>query len=358
MKFLLKSIALALPLMLSAMSANAETPLKVNVLYPSISQSQQALILTGTVIAKQHSDMAPLQSGLVRSLYVDQGEQVTKGQKLLTLDSKLAELQLEQSKAAVAAAKTNKKEADRLYKEVLALSQKELIAKTLLEERIAAIAIAEADLARDMAQLALRQEMVDRHTLYAPFTGVIAKRNVDLGEWVTEQMSVFTLVARDGLRLSLEIPQEYYARLASEQDIEVILLSDFGEHKSSRVTLSQLVGVVNNSSRTLTALVDLPKDTYLIAGMSAKAEILLPKDLTRLTWLPKSAIKQHPDGGASVFTLEDNKSKRYLVEIVERQPDMIAIKGIPEGVPIVTSGVELLTEGVELEVDQITGEAQ
>lgn len=344
------SVSLALSL------AAAAEATKVDVFYPAVSHASQSLVLTGTVEAKQDAELAPLRSGVIAELFAEQGDRVEAGQKLMAMDAVLAELELQRYMAEVASAQAAKVEAERLYQEILGLSQKRLVPQTQREERRSAVAVADAEFKRAAALLELQQEILRRHVLYAPFSGVIAARNVDKGEWVTEQVSVFTLVEQQNLRLKLDIPQEYYGQLADQTDIDVILVPDFEDAQPTQVTLSRLVSVVNNTSRTMTALVDLPDETLLVPGMSARAEVFLPKASHAVIWIPKSSIKQHPDGGSSIFTVEQSKAKRYLVEIVRQQQDKVAVKGAPEAEAIVISGVELLRDGTELEINKVTGE--
>ena len=72
----------------------AAESIQVDVVYPESSQVQQVLTLTGTVEAVQNAALASLQSGVVKSLYVEIGDKVTKGQPLMALDAKLANLNL------------------------------------------------------------------------------------------------------------------------------------------------------------------------------------------------------------------------------------------------------------------------
>ncbi|MBW8192430.1 efflux RND transporter periplasmic adaptor subunit [Neiella marina] len=352
-----KKIQVLVMFLAVAAPLGAAERVSVDIYYPKFTPTQQKLILTGDVEAKQHADLAPLQHGVVKSLYVDQGQQVTAGQKLLQLDSKLAELALTQAEAELAAGKTSHQEAKRLFEEMLALSHKQLVAQSLLEERRAVVALAEAELSRLQAGLALQREIVERHTLYAPFAGVIAERHVDVGEWVTVQTRVFTLSAQQDLRIALEIPQEYYERLRHAENVDVSLLTDAVDSANSQLKLSQLVTVVNQNSRTLTALIDLPRGTSLLAGMSAQAEIALPLTTDNLVWLPKSALKRHPDGGTSVFSVNNERVKRHLVQVVKSEPSRVAVRGVPEGQPVAIRGVELLNQNMSVEVKQISGDA-
>lgn len=329
---------------------------KVDVIYPETSDNQQVLSLIGTVDAQQNAQLAPLQSGVVADLFVEEGDWVTKGQSLMALDAKLAELSLAQVEASLKAAQAAQKEAERLYHEVVDLSKRQLVAETLLAERQSALAVANANLNQTTAQLEQQKEVVSRHVLYAPFAGVIAARNIDVGEWVTQQTTTFTLVEQAKLRLRVSIPQEYASQLRNNQDIKVVVVPDHSGAAEVAVKLDRLVKVAAGSSRTLTGLVDLPANPNWVAGMSARADIYLPTQSDNLVWLPKSAIKQHPDGGRSIFAIINKQAKRYIVTVVQQRGEQVAVSGVPQDLPIVSSGVELLQDGKPLEIGSVTGD--
>ena len=158
---------------------------KVDIFTPSLISNPEAMYLTCNVEATRHANVAVMEPGSVAELYVDAGSEVKAGDKLLKLDSTLADLLLAQDKASLQAAKVAQQEAERLLDEVLALSKQQRVAKTLIEERRANLANARAELVRQQAAVSLQTEIVNRHTLYAPFSGVISNRKVDIGEWVT-----------------------------------------------------------------------------------------------------------------------------------------------------------------------------
>ena len=351
----LKSALASLMLIASASTALAADATKVQVLEASARQETQLLSLTGTIEAKQHAALAPLQAGLIAQLEVEVGDIVEKGQKLLVLDSKLAQLAVKQAEAMKSAAQAEVREAERLYEEVIVLSKKQLVAETLLGERISGLEIAKAKLGEASAQLASQQELLSRHTLYAPFSGVIAERQVDLGEWVTQQTPVLTLVEQKGKRLNVKIPQEYFVALNQQKTTPVKVTPDFTRGSAFDAQLDTLVAVASNNSRTVTGLINLPDQAEFVVGMSARADISLSASNQLLVWLPKSAVKQHPDGGRSVFTVINNKANRLLVKVVETNGEQVAIEAISTNEPFIVSGVELLKDGDLVTIEKRVG---
>ena len=335
---------------LSSFAASA-APVDVSVTYPTPTKNYQTLLLTGTVESDQDALLAPLESGLVATLHVEVGDQVEKGQALLTLDNTLALLAERQAIADLKVAEVALADAKRLFQETEALSKQQLAAKTLREQRMSEVASAEAELARQEANLDLQREILNRHVLNAPFAGVIYQRSVDVGEWLTTATGVLSLVSFQNRRLSIQVPQEYYG-LLSELNSAIKVLPGSRNQSIVMGKLERMVGVSKSQSRTFTAHVALPSDADLLIGMSAQAEINLPDTEQTVFWLPVSTIKQHPDGGASIFAVINNRAKRILVNIIERRGDAVLVTNAESGQAYVSSGVELITDNTELKINE------
>lgn len=353
-----------------AFSVESLKAIAVDAIYAKGDKASQTLILTGSVEAKQHAALASLQAGLVSTIDAEAGDVVEKGQLLLSLDAKLAELQLAQSEASKASAIAKKNEAQRLYQEVTELSQKQLVAKTLIAERLSALEVANADLVKANAEIAQQQEIVARHHLYAPFSGVIASRSINLGEWVTQSSAAFTLVGTDSLRVKVAIPQEYLVMLNGKSAIAVKVFPDFtqssiGDNPNDQevgaapidATLDRIVPVANTRHRAIDAFISLPSSSSLMAGMSVRVEIILPSSEQTFIWLPKSAVKQHPDGGKSIFTVENNQAKRVLVTAVKETGSKVAVAGAEPDQLYILTGIELLKDGDLVNATTVKGDS-
>jgi RND family efflux transporter MFP subunit len=317
----------------------------VKVIYPEQKSVNKKLILTGTVMAKQDAYLASLEEGLVETLFVEAGDQVIKGQTLLKLDNTLAVIQLKQAQAIQLSAKIQLQEAQRLHDEVIDLAKKQVVAATLSAERKANRANSQALLAKVSAALALQQEIVNRHVLTAPFSGIIAKRSVDIGEWVGQQNKLLQLVSDNDLRLLIDIPQEHVRTIQNQENSKISVTSDIDNSQTYQLSLSQLVAVSNPLSRTVQARIDLPQNSAFIPGMSARAEFFLPQKGGQQVLLPKSALKRHPDGSYSVFSVNNTKVKRHSIKVLQHLGEQVSVQGVPEKSAIIVSGNELLAEG-------------
>ena len=327
----------------SGMSATT-TAAEVEFFYPKQETHKLTVELSGTVVAKQNAQLAPLEAGLVKALFIEAGDKVDAGQALLSLDDTLAKLRLSQVEADHLSAQVQFDEAQRQFDEVVSLAKNKVVADSLLAERKANLASAKAELTNTQAQVALQKEIVKRHTLIAPFAGIIAKRNVNLGEWVTQQNQVLQLVSNNSLHLIVELPQEHLKALSKKPQVQTTVIPDVMPDLQYQLPITSIVKVSDTLSRTLQIRVELPANTQLIPGMSARARFNLGGENETLTWLPKIALKRHPDGGTSVFTVESNRLKRHKIQLIKSDADRVAVTGLPDNPAVVISGTELLSD--------------
>jgi len=323
--------------------------LQVEVIETTSQANHRTIELSGTIVALQDAQLAPLESGVVEEILVDEGDHVRKGQALLVLDDTLAKLQLTRVHAELKAAEVQLMEAKRQFDEVSSLAKTKVVADTLLAERKAMFAKAEADFSKAKAVVGVQQELVERHTLRAPFDGVIADRKVDVGEWVQPQSQVFQLVSDQALRMLARLPQEHLNLLKKEGEVRVTVVPDALKNLEMTLTLTKLVTVIEPASRTVQIRIDLPESPDLFPGMSARVRFDLSGSSEGFTWIPRSAIKQHPDGGKSVFIAEEGRARRFQVNVMKTRVDQVGVTGLPKDPTVVVTGVEILRDNQAIE---------
>ncbi|WP_286272240.1 efflux RND transporter periplasmic adaptor subunit [Thalassotalea hakodatensis] len=348
----MEKLILSLVIAVLSLTVNAESVMSVEAVKGEVASVSETLTLSGSIESKQHASLAPLQAGVVDSIFVEAGDVVTKGQPLMQLDNTLAELELQQATADHQSAQAEQSEAKRLLQEVEELSSKKVVAQTTIGERRSQLTIAKAQVLRAKASVEQYKETVERHVLRAPFAGIVSARHIDIGEWVTQQTIVYTLVEQQQLRVKLAIPQEYLFQLTNPQTHNVTIIPDIIGANPISATLSKIVPVANEQSRAVTAWVDLPQGHNLVSGMSAKVNIAFSGDATNkhLVWLPKSSIKAHPDGGRSVFIVDNGTAKNVKVTVTKTQGNKVAVVGIDENQRVVTTGVAMLKAGSKVSV--------
>lgn len=319
--------------------------IRVETFTPNKVEHGSQIVLNGSITAIQDAEVSPQLAGSVAQLFVEVGDEVEQGQVLLQLDDTLAKLQLAQASAEKHVAQLALDEAKRLYKELEQLSQSQLAAQTQLAQRRTEVLTAQARLENAEVTFALQEELVARHQVKAPFAGLIHARHVDVGEWIGTGTSVLQILSHHALRLELAVPQQHYALLTSAPSLNVAIFSDLNRDVPIQSVVERIVSSVSAATRTFTVFVPVQQEAALLAGSSARAEISLPTSGKETFWVPKSAIKQHPDGGYSLFSVINGKAKRVLVDVVHHKADNVAVTGTNSNQVFVKSGVELLKDG-------------
>jgi RND family efflux transporter MFP subunit len=313
----------------------------------------ETVALTGTLTSPHSSRLASEASGRVDTIAVEAGERVSQGQRLVGLDTDLAELDLAQAKARVREAEANLADARRRLAEARNLAERQSVAASEVEDRAAEVRRQEAVLARRRAERDHRQAMVERHTLTAPFDGVISERMVDIGEWVGPDTAIMELVAVERLRLELAVPQAYFGRIRKGTPVRVDV--DALADDSLDADVSEVVPVARTDSRTFRVRVQLDNSGGRLApGMSARGRLRLRTGEQGVV-VPRDALIRYPDGRVTVWRIEANGDERTATEQLVRTglgfDNRVAIEeGIDAGTTVVVQGNEALEEGQTVRV--------
>jgi len=175
---------------------------------------------TGTLQPLTQVDISSELSGVVRSVSVDENQQVKQGDVLAKLDTSKLEAQIERAqasaKAAAAAVETARitlKENEQALSRASELTKKGMATQQALEAATAerdrakaALDSADANLAIANADLKLQQADLDKSTIYAPIDGIVLTRSVDPGQTVASslQAPVLFVIAADLGKMELK----------------------------------------------------------------------------------------------------------------------------------------------------------
>ncbi|SEI08543.1 RND family efflux transporter, MFP subunit [Rheinheimera pacifica] len=343
-------IATALLCNTVSIMVQAQEQVPVRVAMPQEQGLSEQLVLSGSLTAQQDASLSSRTAGLVAELLVDAGSTVKKGQPLLKLDTALAQHELAQRQAALSAAQVLQTERLRLVTEAEKLTEQQLFPQTELSLRRAALAEADAMLQQAKAEQQQQQEIVARHTLTAPFAGVIAQRTTDVGEWVALGTPVLQLVSLAPLLLDVQVPQEYFAALSALRRIEV--RADMLPAEKLSAKLLATVPVGSSSARSFLARLEVTDgQQVLLPGTSASATFYFERDDATVLVVPPDALLRHPDGNFSLFAIRDNKAYRHNVTLGRSSEQGVEIlSGLPKGQAVVVRGNETLRDGQAVRV--------
>ena len=350
----MNGLQLAATLIVSVLFADA--PMAQSAMPVSVVKAVRAVIaeevhLTGDLRAKRISNLSSEVEGLIQSLLVDDGDVITKGQVVLVLDSELALIATSQADAAVDEAQARQTEAGRRLAELMKLEKKQHVPKTNVAAARAEIQITHSVVAQAQAIARRARAMLDRHTVRAPFGGVIATKLVEIGQWIETSDPLVALVETNWVRLQAQVPQLYFGRV--EPGMRAIIHFDARPNEILDAVVSTKIAVSDGSSRTFPVLIDIANERGTLApGMSARVTLQIGDQGNQKTLMvPQDAIVRRADGSQSVWTIviEDgqSKAKQRKVETGRVYRDNIKILNgmIEPGTHVIVRGNEILRPG-------------
>lgn len=220
-----------------------DTPAQEVVTAPIRRQSN--LIASGYVIARRQATVAAEVTGRVTSVRVEEGQNVTEGDILATLDATLvkAELATIQSRgtAAQAAALAIAAELDdarRILERTRTLEAQNFASNadlTRAQARVAALdaqlASARADAATARNDAARQASLLEKYTIRAPFSGVVVDKNAQAGEIISPvsagggftRTGICTIVDMDSLEIEVDVNEAFIGRVRDNQAVNAVL---------------------------------------------------------------------------------------------------------------------------------------
>lgn len=350
---------------------------------------------TGSLAGDEQTDVAPQTAGKVVAVGVDIGSFVKRGQMLVQLDADELKLrvdqaaaQVEQAKAAVrqaeekiglrpnqafdpnrvadvAAAKValdladkNLQRADKLiesgdvsrsfYDEQRArrdqLKEQYEVALAQARQNYAAVDVARTNVANAQAQLALARKSLSYAIIPAPIDGFVTERTADLGEYVSPQQKVATIVRTNPLRLRIDIPEQAIPEVKVGQSVSIT--TSAWPDKSFAGRVARIAPNVSATSRTLTVEAEIENSgNALKPGQFATVRILQERAEPAVL-VPARAVVTEA-GVSRVFVIKDGHAEQRLVQTGQTEGDLIEVKnGVAADEQVATSGLERLSDGI------------
>lgn len=312
--------------------------------------------LSGSVVARQRSEVSVSLAGLVTERLVEVGDRVKRGDVLLRLDDELAAIELQRAQAETSEAQGRLEETRRLVDEARSVGAGNNIARTELRRRESEARIAQAALQRAQASQSLAAARLARQQVLAPIDGVVSSRNVDVGQWVEPGTAVLALVDTENLWLDFQAPQAAFPLLNNRADLQVRGYADQAWEKASIMTW---LPVTDGQARTFLLRANAPQALQLTPGMAVSGRLRLARE-QQMLWISRDAVNRYPEGRTTVWVAEPAGNGRYTVtekriEIADTVGDQAFVSaGLAGNEQIVTRGNESLREGAEVELAERT----
>ncbi len=326
----------------------------VAVVHPQQEAPQQDLVLPSTLQSYTESPIYARTSGYVARWYQDIGSHVNKGQLLADIETPEVDQELMQAGAArdqaAAQAEIAKTSADRWE----TLQKQDAVAQQETDERKSSYVQGKANLASSNANVNRLQQLESFKHVYAPFSGVIIKRNVDIGALINagnggNNQEMFVVAKIDPIRVFVNVPEIYAPLIHNGVQGNIELAALNGQRFSGKVV--RTANAIDPATRTLYTEMDVPNPKgILLPGSFAEVHFALNVQ-TRSLSLPVNALLFRAEGTRAAVVGSDNKVHLKPVVIGRDYGTSVEILGgVQQTDAIVLNPSDSLEEGQQVQV--------
>lgn len=292
-------------------------------------------------------------SGKLSSVLVDDGDRVTKGTTLFTLDTQLLQTQKQALKANANQVLPEIELVKKRIKRQSELKQQSFASEDNLDALNAQLNALNANYASLQAQISDIEIRIDKSTVKAPFDGRVQRRLLDEGAVINAGTPVLNLVSERVLEVITGLPADVVSSLSKDSNYK-----GYTAEKTISLTLSRILPDINPITRTQGVKFKLPDDSELSSNEYIKLAISHNEPQEGF-WIPNNALLEGPRGVWEIFALtEDNRVKKYSVEVIyPSNPESYVSSALLDGTKVVIEGVHRLATGVSVTISQ-TAEAR
>ena len=318
----------------------------------------------GTVKARQRAKLSPEIGGPVVEVLHRKGARVRAGDVLLRLhdDSQQAAVQMAKRELAVVEVKRERAclesaRAEREFLRFQQLKERDLVSTDLLDKYESLAQTTQVSCKQTQAEIAHARSVIveakaelAKTVLHAPFDGVVAELDIEVGEWTTPSPPalpippILDLIDPSSIFISAPMDEVDSSKIFVDQPVRVTLDPFPGQQYEGHVRhMAPYVLDVEEQNRTVEIEVELDDRAFastLLPGTSADVEVILSVKNDVLRVSPSTLFEGH-----KVFVVEHDTLSTRPVDIGMRNWDFVEILGgLSEGDHVVMS---LDQEGLE-----------
>lgn len=311
----------------STTAPETETP-TVRLVTISEKEVEQTYEVTATAQPESKNSIAPSMPGRIRTILVEVGQHVSKGQKLVQMDvANLSNLetQIENQK--------------RMYKRVQELFNVGGASQQELDN---------AKMQLDVAQTNIKN-LSENTYLLSPISGIITERNYDNGDMYSGQKPVLVLMNINPVKVLINVSESFYSqvKIGLPTDVKFDVLN--GQRFRGNVSL--IYPTIDERTRTFAVEIRLNNANNKIRpGMFARVTIEFGKARSVVV-SDQAIVKQAGSGAKFVYVYANGKVQYRQVELGRRtDADYEVLSGLKAGDEVVVAGQSKLADGATVKV--------
>ncbi len=334
----------------------------VGVIHPSPEMGQEDLVLPGTMQAFVEAPIYARTNGYLKKWYHDIGSRVRQGELLADIDTPEVDQQLSQARADLATAQANAHLSEITSARYIELLKTDGVSRQEVDNAAGDLAAKRAIVQSAEANVRRLEDMKSFQKIYAPFGGVITRRNVDIGTLInagntgtSEQL--FFLAQTNPIRVYVRVPETYANTIHSGLGSYIELTQYPGQKFEGKV--ARTAEAIDPGTRTLLTEVDVANPNgALLPGGYAQVHLQVKVSGVRLT-VPVNALLFRSEGLRAVVVDANRRTHlRQLTVGRDYGTALEVLQGLDAADWIVLNPTDSLEENQEVRVTEMVPEAR
>lgn len=297
------------------------------------------VILDGHIEAISESTVSSQVNAKVKKIHVDVDDRVSAGKVLIELDDTELKAQLAKANASLKVAEAQSTQAQSEYKRLKGLESESFISENDMARAVSAVEVAAANISLAKAQIAQVTQMLSYTTIIAPYTGVVTKRHIEVGETANFGQPLLTGFALNQNRLFVHVPNSLIADVESSKSI-LAQNAQGNWHELTNLTIAPSADVMTH---TVMVRANVDKNNFSQRPGSF-IEVAVKTDSRPALTVPSSAVFHQGDLSAVYVKAGDNFVLRQVMAGNVDNGVTEVISGLSENEEVAVNGAAYLAK--------------
>jgi len=293
--------------------------------------------MRGAVQSRKNILISAQTGGEIQRVHVREGQNVSKGQVLVSLNADIIRNSIAELKTSLELATSVYEKQAKLWEQKIGTEIQYLQAKNNKES-----------LER---RLATAYSQLDQAIVKAPFSGTIDQLPAREGEVASPGMPLVRVVSLEDTYIKADVSERFIGKFKAGDPVEIYFPS---QDKKLMSKISSVSQVINAENRTLVVETQLPKVDFPVKPN--QVVVLNLRDyMSEATLAVPTRIIQKDEDGQYIFTIDDRNGrlmakKTHITTGIASFTETEIVDGLIGNEQIVDQGYRDLTEGVEVEI--------
>lgn len=287
----------------------------------------------------QSVEMAFKYGGTLQKLNVKEGSIVRKGQTLAYVSSP-------QMESTQHSAQATFEQAQDAYNRLKKVHDNGSLPEIKWREMI-------ADLEKAQSALDLANAMLADNIIKAPFDGIVASLNAEVGENIAPLRPIMRLINTKGMTVKFTVPENEIAKVQLGDTAEIVIPALGDKRFSGKVIEKSMTASLITHSYPVKVLIEQP-DEAMAPGMIGK--VVLKADVSKGIIVPANAVLINQEG-KFVWVVEDGRATRRPITLSGYSGNGVIVgEGLKMGDRVIVEGYQKVSEGMKIECRMMNAE--